>query len=184
MFEKKHLAWKICRYSVVGLTYLQKQNSWQSQWLIFAATNKRITAFSVCYCNYQSIAKQHHCDKRKISQNCYSCTKLKSDTIQNVMFFSFPIFTEHKYQRILWQHPMNPFKCRGLKYSILQNYYRTQNLKLKFWASPENSGHITTLIYCVDYRNGPRYCCQRSIVWGIEDQTGVTRKLVTRKIHA
>ena len=25
--------------------------------------------------------------------------------------------------------------------------------------------------YCVDYRNGPRYCCQRSIGWGRGDQT-------------
>jgi len=39
-----HPAWKICRYSVVSLPYLQKQNSWQSQWLLFATTNKRYTA--------------------------------------------------------------------------------------------------------------------------------------------
>jgi len=41
----------------IELSYLQKQNSWQSQWLHFATTNKRCTSFLVWSYNYQPTAK-------------------------------------------------------------------------------------------------------------------------------
>jgi len=45
---------------MIGLPYLQKQNSWQSQWLLFATTNKRYTAYFSMFLNFKFTAKQHH----------------------------------------------------------------------------------------------------------------------------
>jgi len=58
---------------MIGLPYLQKQNSWKSQWLLFATTNKRYTAFFTMFLQLPihgktaslSLFRQNYCGRWK-----------------------------------------------------------------------------------------------------------------------
>ena len=131
---------------------------------------KILNHFSVCSCNYQSIAKQHHYHRRKISQNCYSWTKPKNDTIQNSMFFlsqsSLNVTIRGSCDKILWTCWNAGVRVQYSSKLLPDTKFQSEILymtgKFRTYVNPS---------YCVDYRNGPRYCCQRSIGWGRGDQT-------------
>jgi len=91
----------------VGLSYLKRQNFWQSQWLIFATTKNGYTAFfSMFLNNCQSIAKQHHHHWRKTSQNCY---------IIGCMQFFFPSPEYSYFSEDLMITSFEPFKNADIR---------------------------------------------------------------------
>ena len=122
------------------------------------------------------MAKQHHYHRTELSQNRYSCTKPKTIEVKKACFFLYQSSPNIILPEDLVIRSSEPVEMPGIRVQYSSQLLSDTNFKLKFWICLENSGHITTLVYCVDYRNRPRYCCQRSIGWGRGDQRGYPPK--------
>jgi len=95
LFETKHPALKICRYSIIGLTYLKRQNSGKSERLLFAATTKRYAAFFRMFLQPLIHRKTAPLPlKKNITKLRHN--RLKQKAIQNIKaYFSLSILTIH-----------------------------------------------------------------------------------------
>jgi len=78
----------------IGLPYRKKQNSWQSQWLLFVTTNKRYTGFFLVF-----LQLPIHRKTISLSQNCYTTGYKQQNTKKVYFFFPSPDYI-HMFQRI------------------------------------------------------------------------------------
>ena len=58
--------------STIGLPYLKRQNSWQTQWLLFATTNKRYVAFFSTFLQLTIHRKTMSLSQKEIPHKCYT----------------------------------------------------------------------------------------------------------------
>jgi len=118
LFEKKHPAWKICRYSILGLQYLKWQKNCQSQWLLSATTNK-------CYvCSYNS----------QPPQNCTTISDLLHNRLKAIQYkkacFSLPFLTICIFSEDRMRSSSEPVKIPDIRAFSLKLFSDT-NLKTK-----------------------------------------------------